>query len=325
MNWINIFNKIIFIFLLAFCISCSKNNLQVPIEIYQEKINANLCDIVFINDSLGFISGGNTYSESLILKTENAGNTWTKIDLAHNDNQKILFAIDAKKNGNIIAAGYGGVIFMSSDFGNSWTQVQEPLWKEWLDVKFINDSTAILCGRENLNKGRITYANLNKQFITQSIDSFPAALQSVQIVENTIYTTAYGAVYTSADKKNWDALYAQGDYFSDAFWYNKNKGIVIGWQGSILKTNNAGRQWQHVRLANTLFQKRMRMHAITKTNKNFLVIAGDSGLILVSKDEGASWQKMETNTTCNLQGICALNENTIIAVGDQGCIVKINL
>lgn len=71
-------NKIILLLFFTtplFFTSCIKQKINASvIEINSPTID-DLNDILFVNDSIGFIVGGEKYDHGVVLKTTNAGNT----------------------------------------------------------------------------------------------------------------------------------------------------------------------------------------------------------------------------------------------------------
>lgn len=86
--------------------------------VQKEVSNFRFSDIFFINETDGWATGSNYYSQSIVFKTTNGGNNWESIPIETVKNifHKIYFLND--KVGWIV--GNNGEILKSTDGGNNW-------------------------------------------------------------------------------------------------------------------------------------------------------------------------------------------------------------
>jgi len=101
-------------------------------------------------------------------------------------------------------------------------------------------------------------------------------------------------------------------------------GYVVGEQGSILKTNNAGLSWQYLRKANTLAQKRYRFTAVCFTDELTGYLTGENGTLWQTFNGGESWQIETIDKKHDYTAIEMINGNPVL-VGENGIVVKLIL
>lgn len=78
-----------------------------------------------------------TTSDGRIIQSED-GRNWTTLPIS---NSLVLLSIDANSSGKIVAVGNNGVVFTSSDNGNSWNKRASGVFSFLSDVVIYNDST----------------------------------------------------------------------------------------------------------------------------------------------------------------------------------------
>ncbi|MDI1355109.1 MAG: T9SS type A sorting domain-containing protein [bacterium] len=106
-------------------------------------------------DTLFSLTSGN--SSSHFLFSLDGGKTWVSKGVNGNTSfsNEIPFAVFPKNNKEIYfpsrntSTGFG-VILKTTDLGQTWTRYVTPFKKNLYDMKFINDSTALVCGEGGL-------------------------------------------------------------------------------------------------------------------------------------------------------------------------------
>ena len=98
--------------------------------------------------------------------------------------------------------------------------------------------------------------------------------------------------------------------FNKVVFINKTIGIIVGNAGIILRTDDAGKSWQHVGSFGE-----QDIHSVIHADGR-VIAAGAGGIILVSRDLGKSWIK--TNEVGkNILDIAMWSSNEILLVGEQ--------
>src|SRR5688500_5633278 len=88
--------------------------------------------ILFVNDTLGYIVGGDKYYTTDLLMTTDGGATWTRLEPGWEGN-KAVYGLAVNGTG-ICAVGYEGKIYIKNDSGPNWQRVQAPEWEIWLQA-----------------------------------------------------------------------------------------------------------------------------------------------------------------------------------------------
>src|SRR5689334_11894607 len=115
-----IFTIPVFIAFACLLVSCKKDLLHYKsAQKIESGTSDRLNDILFINDSTGFIVGGQRFASATILVTQDGGYTWK--DTAFAEAGKELFGISQSPDGNIYTCGYDGKLLYSTDGGQQWT------------------------------------------------------------------------------------------------------------------------------------------------------------------------------------------------------------
>jgi len=94
-------------------------------------------------------------------------------------------------------------------------------------------------------------------------------------------------------------------------------GYAAGFNGTILKTTNAGSNWSAVAGG-----PRSGMRAIHMVNTDLAVGVGTGGLIVKSADAGNSWRAIPSGTDHDLNAVRFLNPQLGFVVGDGGVILR---
>ncbi|MEO8665066.1 MAG: YCF48-related protein, partial [Ignavibacteria bacterium] len=120
-------------------------------------------------------------------------------------------------------------------------------------------------------------------------------------------TTIIILIFTFITEVN---LYAQltGGWFAqqtptnnslnDVKFFDFNTGIVVGVEGTILKTTDSGNNWNIVESGTS-----QNLNSISLAGTSNIYIAGDSGIILKSNDYGSSWMLLQSGTINDLKSI----------------------
>lgn len=320
----------------------------------QTDFGSQLNDIFFLNDTIGYAVGdGGT-----IIKSENAGASWTYINSGMDtDFSKVVFnptnpslGLVAGKNGTILRTANGGltfatvgsrttqaingisfrpnsnivyavagsgVVISSTNSGGSWTLRHSGRANDYTGVQFTNDQRGYIIGEEGLI---LLTGNGGTSF---TVRSRPLSLpfNALYFVSNTagyisgnngniISTTNSGGAWTALNPGTNRNVY--GMYF-----FSINIGYVVGSRGYIAKTENRGVNWTTITPGNG----EIDYHGIAFFDNITGIIIGDKGWL--SRSEGGQeWVKITVPTTEDLKALEILDEQTAIAVGDKGTIIK---
>ncbi len=162
-----------------------------------------LSSFFFINSQTGFAVGGGFYGPpGCIYKTTDSGESWV---LSEFDSKYHINSISASGS-NLVAVGYGGKVFKSSDMGSVWSEspsFQVPT-HSFYSASFINENT-----------GWVTtgYSDLG-----------------------IIYRTSNGG-------STWQQIYSMGNLLADKLqFFNASTGYYLS-TNVVFKTSNGGHNW----------------------------------------------------------------------------------
>lgn len=320
----------------------------------QTDFGSSLNDVFFLNDTVGYAVGdGGT-----IIKSEDAGGSWSYINSGMDtDFSRVVFnpgnpllGLVMGKNGTILRTANGGltfatvgsrttqaisgasfrpntnivyavagsgVVISSTNSGGSWTLRHSGRANDYTGVQFTTDLRGYIIGEEGLI---LLTGNGGTSFTVRS--------RPLSLPFNALYFVSNTAGYVSGNNGNiinttnsggaWTALnpgtnrHVYGMYF-----FSINIGYVVGSRGYIAKTDNRGVNWSTISPGNGDLDYRDIAFFDNITG----IIVGDRGW--VSRSEGGQeWVKINVPTQENLKALEILDEQTAIAVGENGTIIK---
>ena len=122
-----------------------------------------------------------------------------------------------------------------------------------------------------------------------------------------------GQTWTRQDEgKDLEAVYL------DVLFLDANRGLIIGAYGKCKVTADGGRTWTTARPS----KDEVHLNRITAGADGYLYIAGESGLLLVSRDQGESWRKAPVPYEGSLFGALPLDAGRVIVHGLRGHILR---
>jgi len=312
----------ILIMMLCLCLltACQKSNSSTLNIIDTQTLgNEDFNAIHFINDTIGYVVGGDLFFLGKLLKTSNGGKSWDSLDIKTN---KILYDIAFANDTLGFICGLNSKVV--SNKNGQWKLYQLPtfpLWRTLYGIHFHNQF-GMSCGGGGNGFGIIIRSS--DYFNTFQQDTFDIELRSIFLTnDSTAYAAGFGTILKTTNfGESWHHLDVEGDFFIDLFFTDAANGYAIGQQGSIVKTTDAGKTWQYVRKANTLLQERKLFNAIYFKNENEGYIAGEKGTFWQSKDAGISWQAHQLEKNLSLKDVFAINEKVFL-VGKNGAFLII--
>ncbi len=108
-------------------------------------VDEGLSSIFFINDNIGFISGG--FNRKTVMKTTNGGNTWNQV--LNQEFGNIQFTSDLIGYGNRVG-NYYGAIYKTTDGGATWSISIELEGKGINAFHFVDDNNGYFVGDQGL-------------------------------------------------------------------------------------------------------------------------------------------------------------------------------
>ncbi len=318
-NYIKSYSKSYFLSLgIALCfLSCGKQKLEIEVLGHQKLSNDRLNAIHFIDEQNGFIAAGKKYSNGVLFVTSDGGLNWDSIGL---NADKLLRDIKFLSSDNGFVCGDQSRFFKTEDGGDNWNQIQvqtQPIWTNLHAFDFDVDSKIIGVGGEGFGFGMQVISK--DGFQTWEYEALDFELVDIQFISSeTAIAVGYGVIVKTEDLgANWQIADVEGDFFTSLYFIDEQTGYVVGDQGSILKSEDAGNSWISLRSANNLIQERQHFQTVKFAGLNEGYIAGDNGVVWRSLDQGVNWEKIQIETKADFKDLVILNDK-IILVGDDG-------
>jgi photosystem II stability/assembly factor-like uncharacterized protein len=307
------------ILLLALFLSaCKKDKITLLIHEVASHTTHQLHDVVFVNDSVGYICGGEKWEIGIFLRTTDGGNTWSMPDSIFNACAYSMHFFSASEG---LVVGNVSNWASTSDSGKMFSSSQSD-YRPIDRVAFLTRDIAIKVGGDNYADGYISYTNNagNTWFKTE----LPNHMTDVQITDsNTLFACGYGVVYKSTNAGySFHPLDTRGDFFMALDFPTRTTGYFAGYEGMIIKTSDGGNSFKTIRKGNQAFGHRVHFEDIKFWDENTGYAIGDAGLLLKTENGGEDWKTAEEFTDVNLRGIYLFSATSGIVVGDNGKIFK---
>ena len=250
----------------------------------------------FVDETTGWVSS----RSGKIYRTNDAGASWTvweDDDLTKSEEIRSIIFVDAN---NGWASGDNGIIIHTTDGGLNWelqaatfdsgtyTYTYDTL--DFDSIFFINDTT----GWAVAEKGTILTTSDGG---ATWVDRTDATLQSLEIDLKRVF-------------------------FTDA-----NIGWIGGEQSTILKSSDGGTSWNPVIVSGDL-PADIDINDLTIVDQNLMIAVTDDSGLIQSFDGGETFVSSLLSTTIisdstmDLEGISVSPNGSVIAVGDDGTLIK---
>lgn len=305
-------------------VSCKKD-LVTPRNVQEIIVPAthNLNSILFINDTLGYIAGGDKYFDSELLVTRDGGQTWSRM-AADWTAQKGIYDLAVNGNG-IFAVGYEGKVYLKSDSGpGEWQRVTTPYWDTWFQaIAFAAPGRGFIVSGEGYRAGRIFSTDPGGNLTL--IDTFEYQLSDIEFINSNIgYTCGYGAVMKTTDGgTHWTLQNIGGDFFKAMSCIGTDEVWIVGYSGTIIHTADGGQHWEKQRNGDNPLLKRYRLRSVVFKDRQTGYAAGDKGLIIKTTDGGKHWVELERVTDHDFRCIILHPDGSLWLAGAAGSLFRI--
>lgn len=280
-------------------------------------VTDDLNGISCVDENTCYVAGGATFSDGVILKTINAGDSWVAQTLPTTSPLRDISCI----SGICYAVGSDATVLKTTD-GSSWTALdtayETVMVPSFWGVDIVDDTGALVIAVGNSGEiYRTTNNGSNWNLISsgtsESLFGVHFASESVGWVSgggNTLLkTTNGGSVWTAQDSDGVSFLWGITSYSTDKAW-------ISGGAGKVLKTIDSGSNWDAV---NTGMPVTFRGVAFVNDQTGFAV--GNGGVIYTTADGGGSWTSQSSGTTQILRDTQCIG-SYCFAVGNGGVILR---
>ena len=306
--------RITALFIILFLLTgCRKERISVN-WIEQESNTDYLLSSVYFYDELeGYAVGGDSWYYGVILHTIDGGTTWQADSLS----DKFHWGLQADQDQNLYTTGINGYLFDLAKDSTDWRFHRIPHWGIMRDVAFYDHQRGVLVGGEAFKSGYIV--SMKADFKMDTLILTENDLNAVCFSDSTtVHTVGYGAVLRSLDTgKTWTKQVVPDDYYRSVCFPTSQTGYAVGATGAIIKSVDAGENWQVLRDGDDLLVKDIPFRSVffVDAEKGYLV--GDKGTFWRTLDGGSSWQIIRDLPKINFYDVFVVDNKGWI-VGEGG-------
>ncbi len=264
---------------------------------------AQVRDIQFVNNSIGFYINGN-----IIFKTTDGGFNWVGVSPIPGT----WYSINFVNQNTGFVSGNNGNILKTTNAGANWNATNVGLSINLRSIKFANINTGYCAG----DYDKIYKTTNEGQNWTLKFSSVTFNMGEISYVgTDTCYFTNWGGMVfrTYNGANTWDSVHVdvRGISLSSV----KNNLFVVGTGGMIYKSSDYGVNWYN---KTSTFGNLYTLNSIYFPSQSTGYICGEFGNVLKTTNTGINWIKLNTNITTTLTDIYFINDLTGFAVGAYG-------
>ena len=269
----------------------------------------------FKSSVFGFIAGEN----GAFYTTSNAGITLANRPVPES------FEIKAMEMWNTaygFLSGENGIIYRTGNSGTNWVKLPLESPKKVTGIHiFLPEfpyvvGTSGLIARSSGSSGNI-WEILPPENISSSVDFND--LNSFDL-ETAFAVGDEGQISWSNNGTEWETIQSgTKENLNYSSRINGISAIIVGDNGTILKTKDKGRTWRKIEIGETI-----NLNSVDFFDENTGFIVGANGLSLQSTDGGETWVKIPSGTNRNLKSVSAGNPEVAFAVGSDGTLLQYN-
>lgn len=226
--------------------------------------------------------------------------------------------------------GSGGTFLATGDGGKTWKQDRHFTKDNIRDVYFTDEENGyLLCERNVYNPGSSAVSYLLKT------EDGGAGWEKIEFTEGREriariffaiggYGFAIGESGTllvmQGDKKTWKKTTLPSRFLMlDGNFSNALNGQIVGGNGTILFTEDAGLTWHPATVAG---ESKPKLNSVFFINQRNGWAAGNQGKIYATINGGKYWREQDSKVAKNLSDVFFLNTAEGFAVGDEGTILS---
>lgn len=308
---------------------CNKNEITPEYTSIQLDINFKITSFDFVDDSIGYLTGGITQEAGYIYRTDDAGDTWQLVFTANEKINKVDF-FDAE---NGYACGDSMLLVGSSLNGLNWSTDYNFSFLDKFEksnlksISLYSPNSGMIAGDKSLNLGRLYKFSTNKKSGEFNISNYAIENGMFDIVyspqKDYTLCLGFGAIVKFDSKENdFNYLDIEGDFFTSGCFIDQETILSCGYNGGIYKSNNGGKSWNQVYKKNKIIGKRKHFNAIACTQDGSIFVCGENGIALKSTNYAGSWHELNLSTTASLTSVFWNNKYTYIGT-ETGKVIRI--
>jgi photosystem II stability/assembly factor-like uncharacterized protein len=302
--------------------------------------------IKFKNDTFGLFMGSN----SVILKSNDAGDTWNQINLETQINIKdfqfiddtIIYAVGDYYTG--VGENLTSILIRSSDNGDTWDSLINFAHKQLYSLWFFNNDSGMVSGFDGIYRtvdaGQnwdtvwsiiqfgYRYGSLEQIFFSTSQIGY--AIGEARTQNNTEDLVDHFILKTINSGITWDTIETFPSILTSLYFINQDTGFIGTETSTVLKTLDGGDTWSEIQITN-YYNSISSIHFISNMNgfatgSPYATIPEEPTSFFISKtiDGGLTWESYDT-IGIPLNSIYFLNDTVGFVSGLFCLIMKSNV
>ena len=274
----------------------------------------SLTNVFFLNDEKGWCLENPFYTNKLIYKTDDGGNTWNEIVYTIEPDFCVIEKIWFTSENNGWGIGYGR-IFQTTDGGYTWYTLHD-YWGDLEDICFTNSNVGWVVGYRKILK------TVNAGNTWEEVELWSNYYKSMCFIDENhgwITDRSRGIYSTTDGGNNWERYYC-GDVFLDMTFSDSYNGWGIANDDGLLyggfyiyNTTDGGESWER-QYTNYSYPE---MNSICFLDNETGWAVGDYGGLMGTSDGGNEWIEVSKGPRCSFQDVTFLNSNKGWAVGEE--------
>ena len=322
--------------LLLLVAGCKPDSIQLPFTEPQSGTGYDLHHIVALTVDTLLAVGGSQYYYGCQTISFDGGRTWHPDSLAHLELNGAAVVGHGSKG--CIVVGYGSTVLTTAVFPSdrhAWQSITlKPSanatvtsvnnYDHLRAVAFGSPTSGVIAGGGVYHIG--TLLHLDAAGNVDHYTTLDHELASVAYADTaTVVAVGYGAVLRSTDGgRVFSPLSLGGDFYKTVAFTSPHTGYIVGYTGTVLRTDDGGETWRTLRNPDTFGSStHFRGAAFVATNAGERgLIVGESGLCYRTDDGGSTWKAVKGLPTTNFNAVTIVGNGAVL-VGNGGHIVRL--
>jgi len=257
----------------------------------QVPVSANLTAVYFVDERHGWAVG----HDDVILRTEDAGDSWELVNFGPDNNRPLLDVWFADENRGYAVGAYGA-IYASRDGGRSWTL--EPFEPEPL--------------------GGAAQPADEDDYDAEVDMGFDFHLNAIMPTgDGALYLAAEaGRLFRSDDEgATWRELPSPYDgSFYGILPLDGSALLAFGLRGHVFRSEDGGQTWSEPIPTGTT----ALLNSAVRPSPDLVIVSGLNGVMLVSQDGGQSFGFTQQDDRKSLAAVMWAGDSEVITAGESG-------
>lgn len=277
--------------------------------------------ILFLEDGTGLICGGSRFVPGKLLLSADQGDHWIVNPVT--GATVGCYGMTVAPGGAVYCSGEYGNVFRSTDKGISFERLDLPGFYEFIGgISYTRIDRGIAVSTLARDSGTILVLDAMGKIMQQRRCLY--SLNDVVMTgPDTGYIAGSGAVLRTTDGGNtWQNMPVVGDNYRRIYALDARRVYICGYNGSVVRTLDAGQHWTRLRNGNDLSKPRYHLEGIYFKDEQHGYVVGENGLVAYTDDAGQHWMEFDRFTDHTLLFIGVCPDGKLITGGEQGSLYK---